>query len=57
MDNFIYIFCILFVMDLDLKDRKILFELEQDSRQSLAQIAKKVAHIWNNLYGTGTAIP
>jgi len=26
----------------DLKDRKILFELEQDSRQSLSQIAKKV---------------
>lgn len=27
---------------LDLKDRKILFELEQDSKQSLAQLAKKV---------------
>lgn len=27
---------------LDLKDRKILFELEQDSRQSLNEIAKKV---------------
>lgn len=27
---------------LDLKDRKILFELEQDSRQSLTQLAKKV---------------
>ncbi len=34
----------MFHMDeqLDLKDRKILFELEQDSRQSLSQIAKKV---------------
>lgn len=28
---------------IDLKDRKILFELEQDSRQSLSQLAKKVA--------------
>lgn len=28
--------------DLDLKDRKILFELEQDSRQSLTQLARKV---------------
>ena len=27
---------------LDLKDKKILFELEQDSRQSLTQLAKKV---------------
>jgi DNA-binding Lrp family transcriptional regulator len=27
---------------LDLKDRKILFELEQDSRQSLTQLSKKV---------------
>src|SRR3989338_8609048 len=27
----------------DLKDRKILFELEQDSRQSLSKIAKKVS--------------
>src|SRR3989344_2677261 len=30
------------VNKLDLKDRKILFELEQNSRQSLQQIAKKV---------------
>ncbi|MFH0700837.1 MAG: winged helix-turn-helix transcriptional regulator [Candidatus Woesearchaeota archaeon] len=30
------------VTKLDLKDRKILFELEQDARQSLQQIAKKV---------------
>jgi DNA-binding Lrp family transcriptional regulator len=29
-------------MDLDLKDRKILFELDRDARQSISQIAKKV---------------
>ena len=27
---------------LDLRDRKILYELEQDSRQSLNEIAKKI---------------
>jgi len=30
------------VSELDLKDKKILFELEQNSRQSLTQLAKKV---------------
>ncbi|MFA5173670.1 MAG: Lrp/AsnC family transcriptional regulator [Candidatus Pacearchaeota archaeon] len=30
------------IYELDLKDRKILYELEQDSRQSLNEIAKKV---------------
>lgn len=30
------------IEQIDLKDRKILFELEQNSRQSLSQIAKKV---------------